>query len=484
VGDTTLYKSVDSAATCESAPLTLPTINAGTDNRYTLIRCSSDGIVVVVASKEVVTAPTKNIQVSLDGGETWEQHTLGFYIGSIIWNISCSNDGSVIAVGMTRGELYTSTDGGLTFDYEYIPNLALLPPTLTSVSHAFKDASKLLVYSSGRIHTATIAEVVPEPSPTPPRFTTTPKTLAWDVILDPLQFTGKVIGSACGNLDGSVLYFAEAGELGALKSVDGGATFTTLTVSEEPGAPAVNIKCSQDGTKVILYFDRNFSQFVYTSTNSGISWIATIIPENVASATVTPDGSQFIVLYGLNRFVSSDGITWTTMSPSLPSSGLLAASDTGTTLYVFGLGTTLLISTNSGASWVSFQLSISASPFSENPTPDTLLDCSLDGSVIIVGSSATTNNVQVLRYGGRESNTFSLGTTGIYGVCCSNSGNVLLAVTLSREIYVSDNRGQTFTLQTVPELARYGSIPVAFLAKDESNALVYDEPDIFTTTLT
>lgn len=486
VGDTTLYKSTDSGATWQSIALTLPTINSGTDNRYTLLRCSSNGGVVVVASREAVTSPTKNIQVSIDGGLTWDQHTLGFYTSSAIWNISCSSDGSVIAVGMTQGEVYTSTDGGETFDYEYIPNLAVAS-LLTSTTQAFKDNSALLVYSGGNLHTAAITSVVPPPSPNPTPPTAPAKTVVWTANVNDPDYAGYDVVDICGDLTATTLYFADPNN-GVLTSTNGGST-VSVAFSE---FVLFNVECSQDATKVVAYYLSGAATSMYTSTTSGSvgDWVLTDLGASIGSAIVTPDGSTFIATGVQTVYTSPDGVTWTTIPATTLPAGVqveVASSNTGSILYAFARSTTVYISTNGGTTWVSLPLSISASIATIfDPLPNTFVDCSLDGSVFIVGSTALTNNVQVFTYGGRSSKTFTIGTSGVIGVRCSNSGNVLTVTTLDGQVFVSDDIGQTFDLQTIPSFDNpNGIIPTAYLAKNESKAFLYVmQPNYYTATIT
>lgn len=422
--------------------------------------------------------------MSIDGGLTWDQHTLGFYTPSAIWNISCSSDGSVISVGMTQGEVYTSTDGGETFDYEYIPNLALLPPTLTSTVQAFKDNSALVVYSGGNLYTAAITSVVPPPSPNPTPPTAPAKSISWTASIHPAGYAGYTVLGLCGNSTGTVIYFADTNN-GIVKITNGGATLTLVYSS----FGLINVRCSSDGTKVIACADPGGGTAVYTNTASGTGdWTVTDLGASIGSVTVTPDGSTFIATGVQTVYTSSDGITWTTISaPTLPAVQVqVAASNTGSILYAFARSTTLYRSTNGGTTWTSLPLSILTSiATSYDPLPNALLDCSLDGSVIVVGSSAGTNNVQVFTYGGRSSKTLTVGTTGIINVGCSSSGNVLTATTVSGWVYISDDIGQTFDLQTIPDFGNPNAVmPATILAKNESKAILYTIPHYYTATIT
>jgi photosystem II stability/assembly factor-like uncharacterized protein len=101
--------STDMGLTWSSLTMTGVTAFRGID-------CSSDGQTIVVGTAG--TSPS--VMVTNNGGTTWRSFNIGPAGGS--WTVSCSRDGSVIIVGMFNGPVFISTDSGISFAQQTIPN--------------------------------------------------------------------------------------------------------------------------------------------------------------------------------------------------------------------------------------------------------------------------------------------------------------------------------------------------------------------------
>ena len=119
------------------------------------------------------------------------------------------------------------------------------------------------------------------------------------------------------------------------------------------------IACSADGTKVVaLALVNGNNQFVYSSSNSGASWVSNSISgQPFGGAACSADGGKLFVVFNGNVYLSTNyGRTWVARAPAGRSYSIACSAD-GSKLFTVDLTSTsavydVYLSTNSGASWM------------------------------------------------------------------------------------------------------------------------------------
>jgi hypothetical protein len=123
------------------------------------------------------------------------------------------------------------------------------------------------------------------------------------------------------------------------------------------------VASSADGTKLVAAIADGYTgiDYIYTSTNSGVTWMPTSAPTNYfwSSAASSADGTKFFVVAFANIFDNSggaifistnSGANWTqTSAPTNNYWTSVASSADGSKLVAVGDG--IFTSTNSGATW-------------------------------------------------------------------------------------------------------------------------------------
>lgn len=236
-----------------------------------------------------------------------------------------------------------------------------------------------------------------------------------------------------------------------------GQNFTWIQTSAPTNLSWNSIASSSDGTKLAAAASPGG---IFTSTNSGTTWIQTSAPntENGGNEVVASsgDGTKLVAsAYYVGIFTSANtGMTWTqTTAPvanwwSVASSSdgtkLAAANDSGGgVLGINGYGGGIYTSTNSGASWT--QTTSGGVTFS--------VASSCDGSTLIAG----VNLYGSLGYLDISTNSGNAWTeSGIpnaadgCAVAVSGDGTKLIAAALGSGIYISTNSGTSWTHTSAP----------------------------------
>ena len=162
------------------------------------------------------------------------------------------------------------------------------------------------------------------------------------------DYGGSVASSADGN---SLLVCGASLHL----STNFGMTWASLT--NAPGY--MSFFCpSADGTKIV---GASSSPSVYTSTNSGISWVTNMLPASAKAIASSADGCRWILAESSKIYISTNsGLSWFTnmVTPPFPASWIsVASSADGSKLaavgnYPYASGF-IYVSTNGGANWTS-----------------------------------------------------------------------------------------------------------------------------------
>ncbi len=240
---------------------------------------------------------------------------------------------------------------------------------------------------------------------------------------------------------------------GGYTSTNSGMTWTT---NGAPGASWCSVASSADGTKLVaatvgVQGREAASGFVYISTNSGSTWQLTSAPSNqwfsVASSangcelaavatysTIIPPGS----VYGLLFISTNSGITWQSNNVSQAWESVALSANGSVLAGICGPG--LVISTNSGVAWTSKNLPT-------NVTWQNIL-CTADGSKLMAvgyGRSFTTAAICTSTNFGTTwaSNSFPIASSSL-SIASSADGITLVGAGGDR-LCISTNSGITWT---------------------------------------
>jgi hypothetical protein len=247
-------------------------------------------------------------------------------------------------------------------------------------------------------------------------------------------------------------------------STNSGATWTT---DSEPQVDSENgdwdcIASSANGNTLVAMNAGS----VWTSTNSGISWISNNVPSVNwwTAVALSADGNKAVAVDGGPPYgqripggicTSTDsGMTWSeTLAPSNSWSRVASSAD-GTILVagveVGNLPTVpVYVSTNCGATWAP-----TASPTNLQCTA---VASSADGRMLMVGGRSFTDAAGMLYTSTNMGNTWISNSMSLfdqwYGVASSADGTKLVAVAQIYQgagVFTSTNSGNTWNSNTVP----------------------------------
>jgi len=190
------------------------------------------------------------------------------------------------------------------------------------------------------------------------------------------------------------------------------------------------VASSSDGWKLVAV--AGFDQ-IYTSTNSGVSWIARENSRYWRSVASSSDGTKLVaVVNGGQIYTSVDsGANWTARENSRNWWRVASNSD-GTKLIAVEYGGRIYTSTDSGVSWTARESNRNWNSVAING----------DGTYLIAteyGGQIYTSTNSGLSWTQRESNRFWS------SVASSADGTKLVAVVLGGQIYTSTDSGVSWT---------------------------------------
>lgn len=208
--------------------------SAPNSDDWTCITCSADGTHLVAASLDI------GIYFSTDAGVTWTQAQGFVGWGLYLWSITSSADGNNVAVvDMNQGEVWTSTDTGVDWNYAGAPSTNL--SCITSSS----DGTRLAVtVNGGGIYLS------------PDGGNTWPQTSA------PSKAWTSIVSSSDGT---RLVAVAGTGEI--YTSTNSGSTWQPR--SSTPLQEWSSVASSTDGTKLGIVAN---CCALATSTNAGATW--------------------------------------------------------------------------------------------------------------------------------------------------------------------------------------------------------------------
>ena len=242
--------------------------------------------------------------------------------------VASSADGTKLVAGTDNGQLYTSTDSGVT----WTPRAS--NQKWRSIASS-ADGTKLVAAAiGGQLYTSTDSGVT---------WTPRASSSSWNSVASSADGTKLV--AANGNI---------------YTSTDSGVTWTLRS-----GVSGSSVASSVDGSKLVV---ANGGGQLYTSTDGGVTWTPRESNRNWIAVASSADGTKLLAAvtgYGGGFFTSSDsGVTWSahliddawqTVASSADGTRLMAASLIG--YAAPGIGGQnggngrLYLSTNSGVTW-------------------------------------------------------------------------------------------------------------------------------------
>ena len=278
-------------ATIPSTALALTAPPVGYTDRFTardsvrdwnFVASSADG------TKLIASVLNGNLYTSTDSGVTWSQRaTVRSWRG-----VASSADGAKLVASVVNGFLYTSADSGVTW-------------TARDASRNWQavassaDGTKLVAGTYGGF-----------------LYTSTDSGVTWTA-RDAARNWRGVASSADGN---KIVAFSEGGFL--YISADSGVTWTARDASRN----WVGVASSADGTKLAAAVNGGF---LYTSTDSGVTWTARDASRNWGGVASSADGTKLAAaVNGGFIYTSTDsGATWTARDASRNWGGVASSAD-------------------------------------------------------------------------------------------------------------------------------------------------------------
>jgi hypothetical protein len=260
--------------------------------------------------------------------QTWTQTSAQ----SKLWNsVACSADGSkVVAVG-EFGQIHVSTNSGLIWVANTIPNNNC---NWSAVTASADGSHMVVVAGTGQLYLSTNSG----------------GTWTSNSVPEAMQVSHGWKSVACSADGNKVVAVAN---VGIAVSTNCGETWLQTNI---PNQPCVSVACSAAGNNMVVAADIGG---IYTSTNLGTVWISNNISSKVwESVACSADGEKLTAVEWQGRVYTAthSSATWTsTVAPN----GLLwnsaACSADGSKIVVAagdnGLTGPIYVSTNSGATW-------------------------------------------------------------------------------------------------------------------------------------
>lgn len=145
---------------------------------------------------------------------------------------------------------------------------------------------------------------------------------------------------------------ATGGNMGLVKSTDGGQTWETVSTILEPPADFHAMATSRSDPTIIIGFD-SLGRGLFTTYDAGVSWQKAESPGYISALAIHPDDPKIVFAgTGKGAFVSNDGAnTWSQLEQ--PKDALVYAStfDENGVLYASADRLGLVKSSNLGTSW-------------------------------------------------------------------------------------------------------------------------------------
>jgi photosystem II stability/assembly factor-like uncharacterized protein len=266
----------------------------------------------VDGSKLVAVELGGQIYTSTDSGVTWTARD-----SNRDWrSVASSADGSKLVAVAEGGQIYTSTDSGATWtardsnrDWRSVASSA--------------DGSKLVaVAEGGQIYTSTDSGAT---------WTARDSNRGWI--------------SVASSADGSKLVALVGGSGRIYTSTDFGVNWTARGSARQ----WQSVASSADGSKLVAV---ELNGQIYTSTDSGVNWTARESVRLWRSVASSEDGSKLVAVVNSGQIYTStdSGATWTARDSNRSWYSVASSAD-GSKLVAVALYDQIYTSTDSGATW-------------------------------------------------------------------------------------------------------------------------------------
>lgn len=231
---------------------------------------------------------------------------------------------------------------------------------------------------------------------------------------------------------------------------------TVIPITNAPSAPNgwIGVSCSADGTKL---FAAAYEGGLYTSTNSGLTWISNAAPSNPwSSASSSSDGNRLAA-----TTYSSGGQVWTNSGTNwAASSAPTSASTTYGSVAGSGDGSRLYAIRVSGSPVATFAIYASAdfgATWHQSGAPNipwNAVACSADGTKLVAVAS-NTNKIYTSVNLGTNWTTHAVPSNNWWSVSSSADGSKLAAITSNAGLFTSGDSGATWVSNSVPNKTWY-----------------------------
>jgi hypothetical protein len=292
---------------------------------------------------------TGNLSDSI--GESWTARSI-----SRVWSaVASSADGTKLVATVKGGQIYTSTDSGVTW-------AAQDSSRNWSSAASSADGAKLVAgvgdktSSFGYIYTSGNSGIG--------SWSQHDSTRQWVSVASSADGT-KLVAAVYGTLS--------AGGPGVYTSTSSGASWSRTPLSVQFCS---SVASSADGTKLVATV---YSGQIWTSIDSGGSWLARDSSRNWTAVASSADGSRLIAAVASGQlYISYDsGTNWTAVNPgATPQWTAVASSADGSRLVAVASTGEVYISTDSGVTW--------AQHFGLPAASWTGVACSADGSRLVL----------------------------------------------------------------------------------------------------
>ena len=294
----------------------------------TTVNCANNGSDIIASTSEgtstVYLRATDSLSNTANASTTFFLSAWTPRATSQSWRaVTSSADGvKLAAVASSSGQIYTSTDSGLTWTARESARNWF---AITSSADGTKLAAAV---SGGQIYTSTDSGVTWN-------ISTTSSSLAWV--------------SIASSFDGNRLVAAASGSNYIYISANAGLTWTAVSSY----ANWLSVASSVDGSKLVAVV---YGGQIYTSSNYGITWTPRDSNRNWYSVTSSADGTKLAAVVGGNTatgqiYTSTDsGATWTARDSARNWMSISSSVD-GTRLQAAVYNGKIYLSNNSGVTW-------------------------------------------------------------------------------------------------------------------------------------
>ncbi len=235
-------------------------------------------------------------------------------------------------------------------------------------------------------------------------------------------------GAVASSSDGTKLVAVVNGGF-IYTSTDSGASW----VGRESSRAWTAVASSADGTKLVAGVAGGF---IYTSIDSGLTWTQRFVSAQTRALASSADGVKLVAVIFGNIYTSIDsGVTWTLRSTFQDWQGV-ASSDDGTKLVAAGTNSQIYTSTDSGVTWTP----------RDSARQWWSIASSSNGNKLFAGSGQIGTGGDQLYTSTDSGLTWTPRRPGVYhGVASSADGTKLVTGYTPGSIYTSTDSGVTWT---------------------------------------